>query len=345
MAETPNIPDETDPGTGTDAQFETLLSASNWDELVKDARAKREKVLAERLRQTAEAPAAPLPHPESSSGLEPTPGPEPTPQRAAPPELAPVKTVIPSAPLVAPAPLTPANPKTAVLRAVRPGPKTDTLTAGSPSPPRSQSVRISRSTALLAVACCGALGFGLSLGFATMATVSTPLPTQAEGPAPAAAEASVITRATLPDTPDPVAEAETLPPLGPPARPSFDAPANTPLKVHVYAPASVTTATLDQRKADLDRMGFETATVQRLNFTVSAPHVRYYDAADAASARALAQDMQIEARDFSHSGNGSPGRVEVWLDGTAPQQTARARQTNPVDELIRIGNDFIRSLQ
>ncbi|GFE52070.1 hypothetical protein So717_38230 [Roseobacter cerasinus] len=332
MTETPNTPDGTDPETDTDTRFETLLNASNWDELVKDARAKREKVLAERSRQTAKAPVAPAPDPE------------PAPEQVEAPEPAPVEAVIAPAPMSAPTPVTPAISTTAVLRAVRPGPRTDTAAARPPSSSRSQGVRMSLSTAVLAVACCGALGFGLSLGFATMATV-TPLPPQAEAPTPAAAEASVITRAALPDTPAPVAQTETTPPIGPPARPSYDVPANTPPRVHVYAPASVTTAALDQRKADLDRMGFETATVQRLNFTVSAPHVRYYDAADAVSARALAQDMDIEARDFSHSGNGSPGRVEIWLDGTAPQRTARTRQTNPVDELIRIGNEFIRSLQ
>ncbi|WP_299502667.1 hypothetical protein [uncultured Roseobacter sp.] len=334
------------------------LHSADWEQRVLAARAKREKVLAEKNKQ-AKKPAT-----EASDAVKAAPKQGPLNRaRAVHADLAAVQR--------------PETPKRSsmppVLRAIRPpsetAPKQD-FSALFTSAAKQAKQALSRN-ALIAVACCAALGFGLSFGFSTaigldglsrpeaantaqsviqeqaQPITSSDVGTNASGDQQAALDAS-----SAPD--DAVKPTEASAPvlaIDPEKRPverPFTQPtaldASLP-KIHVYAPDSVTTAALDQNKSQLNTGGFQIADVQRVRLTISAPHVRFYDVTDAAIASTLADDLQIEARDFSQSGHGAPGRIEVWLDGTSDRRTSRRSSQNPVDELIRLGNRFIRSLQ
>ncbi len=326
---------ETTEGASKGTQINTLLNSSDWEQRVEAARARREHVLAEK-RRAAEAAPAPIPPP--------APAPEPAPEIEAPAPKPPHQSFARTPP-----PLTAPKTDKPVLRAVR-----HPATAPGYHRPRPRArlarARISGRAALLAVACCVALGFGLSFGFGTALSMNSFSVTESPDPVtlapapvvtsetaePEATEQTAAPAVPAPDTPPPAAPE-------PSALPDKAAETATP-RIHVYAPDSVPTATIDQRTARLDQSGYEIADVQRLSLTISAPHVRYYDVTDASIARTIAQHLQIEARDFSQSGNGAPGRLEVWLDGTTNRRSARTGQ-NPVDELIRLGNRVLRSLQ
>ncbi|MGZ2258511.1 hypothetical protein [Roseobacter sp. A03A-229] len=352
MAGTTQTTASEDTSGSKQAQITDLLSSGDWDQRVEAARARREQVLAEKSRAKTAGPAGPKIQPLAAVE---TPPPAPPDEPPKPPE-APDPTTLAKAPVPpfarTPPPLTTPKSEKPVLRAIR-HQAVDSVRR-APSRPAAfapdNTRRISGRTALLAIACCTALGFGLSFGFGTALSVGSRAPetlAEVEAPpaiTPAQPSAGPVASETAElappaKTPDPAPAAPTLAPTEAEAIPAI-----LP-KIHVYAPDSVTTAALDQSTAQLGQSGFEVATVQRLSLTISAPHVRYYDATDAAVARTLAQDLQIEARDFTQSGNGAPGRVEVWLDGTTNRRSAWNRQANPVDELIRLGNRFIRSLQ
>ncbi|WP_299917869.1 hypothetical protein [uncultured Roseobacter sp.] len=336
------------------------LHSADWEQRVLAARAKREKILAEKNKQAKTpatgasdtAKAAPKPNPLNKASA-----------RAVRADLAAVQK-----------PETPKrSSKPPVLRAIRPpsetAPKQD-FSALFTSAAKQAKQALSRN-ALIAVACCAALGFGLSFGFSTAIgldglsrteaanTAQSVIQEQAQPTTASDLEADVsgdqqaaLDVSSSPD--DAVKPKEASAPIlaiDPEKRPverPFTQPttldASLP-KIHVYAPDSVTTAALDQNKSQLNTGGFQIADVQRVRLTISAPHVRFYDVTDAAIASTLADDLQIEARDFSQSGHGAPGRIEVWLDGTSDRRTSRRSSQNPVDELIRLGNRFIRSLQ
>ncbi|MCV3272573.1 hypothetical protein [Roseobacter sinensis] len=351
---------ESDTSASKHAQITELLSSGDWDQRLEAARAQREKVLAEKNRgpkpppvdvvpksEPADVTATPTPAPAAAA---PMPPPEPAPGLVPPPE--PVRGPVPAFARTPP-PLTAPKTEKPVLRAIRHQaiesvrrPSGHVRTAATRRAPS-----LSGRAALLAVVCCVALGFGLSLGFGTALSIGALPEAEAEAPVITAASPTEIAPEDAPqapaeeaDTPDaPTAEAA-------PEIPLFDIAPDPPAapvrpRIHLYAPDSVTTAALDESKAELGQNGFEIATVQRLSLTISAPHVRFYDATDATVARTLARDLRIEARDFSESGNGAPGRVEVWLDGTTDRRPTWRQQPNPVDDLIRLGNRFLRSLQ
>lgn len=337
------------------------LHSADWEQRVLAARAKREKVLAEKNKQ-AKKPA---------TGASDT-------SKAAPNQdslnKAPARAVRADLAAVQRPEKTPKrSSEPPVLRAIRPpletAPKQD-FSALFTSAAKQAKQALSRN-ALIAVACCAALGFGLSLGFSTAIgldglsrpetanTAQNVIQEQAQPITSSNLEADVsgdrqaaVDASSAPD--DAVKPTEASAPvlaIAPEKRP-VERPLTQPTtldsslpKIHVYAPDSVTTAALDQNKSQLNTGGFQIADVQRVRLTISAPHVRFYDVTDAAIASTLADDLQIEARDFSQSGHGAPGRIEVWLDGTSDRRTSRRSSQNPVDELIRLGNRFIRSLQ
>lgn len=113
----------------------------------------------------------------------------------------------------------------------------------------------------------------------------------------------------------PAPEAAFLPPEPAPAAPVAPVILAT---ISVFAPASLEDSALASVESDLSAAGHPAGRTTRVDFTVSATHVRYYHAEDAALARAVAADMGGRARDFTTSdSNSPPGTIELWLAGTS----------------------------
>lgn len=120
------------------------------------------------------------------------------------------------------------------------------------------------------------------------------------------------------------ADAPPGPPELPPAGgPRFAGP------VVLNAPSSIGDAELATLVEGLGAEGFVLAEPNRVNLTISESNVRYFHAADAAAAVAVAAELGAKARDFTAFSPAPPaGTIEVWLagrgDGAAPQRTRRA---------------------
>lgn len=113
--------------------------------------------------------------------------------------------------------------------------------------------------------------------------------------------------------------------------PSFGAPPSAVMalpahRIQVYAPSAVPQEQSDQVLGQLETAGFSVGRFKSVGFTVSANNVRYYHAADAATARALADLVQAKARDFTDFSPRPPlGTVELWLAGDTPKAQPRRR--------------------
>ncbi|WP_298918337.1 hypothetical protein [uncultured Roseobacter sp.] len=84
-----------------------------------------------------------------------------------------------------------------------------------------------------------------------------------------------------------------------------------------YAPRSVSEPELSRSLAVLAATGFPIEASNRVKFKVSKSHVRFYKRADEKVARAIAQEIGGEARDFSRSKTSAPsGHIEIWFAGT-----------------------------
>ncbi|XDA99907.1 hypothetical protein AB1M95_08405 [Sulfitobacter sp. LCG007] len=100
------------------------------------------------------------------------------------------------------------------------------------------------------------------------------------------------------------------------------------IALRLYAPQGVPEAVVERNLSALEATGFRIASTQRVRLNISTPHLRYYAAEDAALSEAIGQVLGVEARNFSEDANGSRGLIEVWLDGksagTASAHSARA---------------------
>jgi hypothetical protein len=115
----------------------------------------------------------------------------------------------------------------------------------------------------------------------------------------------------------------------------FDA-ASRPARVFIHAPDRVPDTTLAGYVGQIEETGFEVARIGREGFTVSSTHMRYYSTETATIARAMADELGIEARDFSGSARSSD-RIEVWVAGTSAhsgQSTARPERTDFVTRFL-----------
>jgi hypothetical protein len=137
-------------------------------------------------------------------------------------------------------------------------------------------------------------------------------------------------------------QAFDLPEIGPPpdAKPTLAAKlglsteAARQVELVTFAPTNVSDERIAANAELLSSTGFPVTDVNRVNFTVSQNHVRYYSAGDEKVARAIAAEIGGPARDFTSLRNAPPpGRVEIWLQGsptavssttTAPTRTATA---------------------
>jgi hypothetical protein len=139
-------------------------------------------------------------------------------------------------------------------------------------------------------------------------------------------------------------QAFDLPEIGPPpdAKPTLAAKlglsteAAKQVELVTFAPTNVSDERIAGNAELLSSTGFPVADVNRVNFTVSQNHVRYYSLDDEKVARAIAAEIGGPARDFTNLRNAPPpGRVEIWLQGngtaassttTAPTRTVTAAE-------------------
>jgi hypothetical protein len=139
-------------------------------------------------------------------------------------------------------------------------------------------------------------------------------------------------------------QAFDLPEIGPPpdgkptlaAKLGLSTEAARQVELVTFAPTSVSDERISGNAELLSSTGFPVADVNRVNFTVSQNHVRYYSPGDEKVARAIAAEIGGPARDFTNLRNAPPpGRVEIWLQGsptavrsttTAPTRTVTAAE-------------------
>ncbi|OYX42334.1 MAG: hypothetical protein B7Z02_12395 [Rhodobacterales bacterium 32-67-9] len=132
----------------------------------------------------------------------------------------------------------------------------------------------------------------------------------------------------------------------PPAAPLFSG------SVVLHAPAGVADATLVETVDKLVAVGVPVGEPSRVGFTISESNVRYFHAADAEAAAAIATEVGARLRDFTSFDPAPPaGTIEVWLAGkggaaSAParKSTKRTRSTgNP--QLLNLRNRILQQLR
>ena len=113
---------------------------------------------------------------------------------------------------------------------------------------------------------------------------------------------------------------------------SPDAPIGQPdlaaLNIHILAPAGAPRDTTDALVATLTDAGYTATEATHVAVTVRQSHVRYYHAADAAAAQALAAMVGAKARDFTTIDPLPPvGLIEVWIAGETPEPVTKKKKT------------------
>ena len=151
---------------------------------------------------------------------------------------------------------------------------------------------------------------------------------------PLAAGAAPVDPSVAAAPPDPAAASDPMAPAdavaaAAPVAPVVADPAA--FRLRVSAPATASAAEVEAVGTVLAGAGFPGVATQRVGFTVSRTHLRYYNPEDAAAAQAIAGRLGVEARDFTgYRPKPAAGTIEVWIAGTAPGGTARAaRSTQP----------------
>lgn len=219
--------------------------------------------------------------------------------------------------------------------AVRPAPA-DALPSGAAAPPPRPQVG------------AGAEGLGtLAPADAAVTTAATltgwaaPLPGRLAAPRASGGDAPLAAQ------PLPAAySAPEAPVASAPAASLFPGP------VILHAPESVADAALAEVVDRLGAAGVPVGDPSRVGFTVSESNVRYFHAADAEAAAAVAEAIGARLRDFTSFAPSPPdGTIEVWLAGTgsastsAPRKaTTRAPSTgNP--QLLNLRNRILQQLR
>ncbi|MDW4496693.1 hypothetical protein R5H30_01770 [Sulfitobacter sp. D35] len=152
-------------------------------------------------------------------------------------------------------------------------------------------------------------------------------------PPPRAADNDTATGAAQEDTGEPSAAPDGQDDADPVLSADYEAAGGDvdAVALHLYAPRSVPKARMMANVETLERTGFPVASPQRVNVRISEPHLRFYDSRDAGLARSIGAEMGIETRDFSASGNGRQGLIEVWLDGkNQPRRNRAVKSRNTV---------------
>ncbi|MCB2135853.1 MAG: hypothetical protein KDE08_07895 [Rhodobacteraceae bacterium] len=135
-------------------------------------------------------------------------------------------------------------------------------------------------------------------------------------------------------------EGALLPAL--PLAPETEAGRYAAYTVNIHAPGGMADADVEDVVAALTETGFTVSDPARVTFRISSNHVRFYHAADAEAAAALAAEIGGPARDFTTFSPAPPeGLIEVWLAGStsgavAKTTTTRKKPRAPVSEEAQI---------
>jgi hypothetical protein len=98
--------------------------------------------------------------------------------------------------------------------------------------------------------------------------------------------------------------------------------------IRVFVPTVPNSESFAEVSTELEAAGYTVHATDRVNFTVSADHVRFYHSADRATAQAIAKMIGGPARDFTGADNVPvDGTIEVWLAGTGAVTAAPAAKT------------------
>ncbi len=110
-----------------------------------------------------------------------------------------------------------------------------------------------------------------------------------------------------------------------------------PFRVFVHAPDGIPSNELNEYVSELEASGIEVAKIGREPFYVSKTHLRFYSEGNAESARSVARSLDVEARDFSQSAS-SLDRIEVWVAGR-PTDVSKS-EPKPSNILQRVFRSF-----
>ena len=106
-----------------------------------------------------------------------------------------------------------------------------------------------------------------------------------------------------------------------------------PFRVFVHAPDGIPSNELDEYVAEMEASGAQVAQIGREPFRVSQTHLRFYSEDAAENARSLARSLDIDARDFSQTASSSD-RIEVWVAGPPMQVTKNEPETPNVFQRV-----------
>jgi hypothetical protein len=117
----------------------------------------------------------------------------------------------------------------------------------------------------------------------------------------------------------------------------------------LFAPETVKDTDMAGLSGTLSATGLPLSKTQKVNFTISERHIRYYSDESKSIAVALADSMGMEARDFISNGRGSD-RIEVWMSGKSSVRpsvkTAKRRKFSPqTSTRTRLSNSIINGLR
>jgi len=117
--------------------------------------------------------------------------------------------------------------------------------------------------------------------------------------------------------------------------------------LHVSAPVTVSDKTVETVLASLRPTGIELSRVNSVPFKVSATQVRYFHAADAKQAKAIASRIGADTRDFTSFRPSPPdGWIEVYLAGDgAPAAPKKVHRARPKSEAERLHDSLVQSLR
>ena len=113
-------------------------------------------------------------------------------------------------------------------------------------------------------------------------------------------------------------------------------------RIHLSAPASLSDRRLNAYTRALGETGLAVGQANRVNFRVTANHVRYFHPDDRAAAHQLANSISGELRDFTDfSPSPELGTIEIWLAGNnAPTRSASNPRPTPSP-----GNPALKTLR
>jgi hypothetical protein len=113
----------------------------------------------------------------------------------------------------------------------------------------------------------------------------------------------------------------------------------------LLAPDKVKDADLNDFSARLGETGLPLQNTKKVGFTISKPHIRFYSDNTRLIATSLAEDLGIEARDFT-SGNRQSTGIEVWMAGSTSVKRAKPRKVSPRPSTrTRLSNSIISGLR